>query len=92
MLSSEHRPRQIEPEGIIAKDLGDEYLLYDTRDEQVHVLNGTARRIYILCDGTKTEEDLAADFAETYRLDEETARRDIDETLSRLLDLGLIRR
>lgn len=92
MLSSEHRPKQIEPDGIIAKDLGDEYLFYDTREERVHVLNGTARRIYILCDGTKTEEDLATDFAETYRLDGDTARRDIEETLSRLLELGLIRR
>jgi len=90
MLSSEHRPTQVEADGIIAKDLGDEYLFYDTRDEQVHVLNGTARRIYILCDGTKTEEELADAFAETFRLDVPTARRDIEETLMRLLELGLI--
>jgi len=91
MLSTERRPTQLADETLIARDLGDEYLFYDTAGDRVHVLNGTARAIYVLCDGERSETELAAQFAEMYRIDEATAQRDIHETLKQLVELGLIR-
>lgn len=90
MLSTERRPTQLADDALIARDLGDEYLFYDTSGDRVHVLNGTARAIYILCDGQRSETELAGRFAEMYRIDLTTAERDIKETLERLVELGLI--
>ena len=86
------QPRRVHPEGLTTKDLGDEFIVFDVAEDRVHVLNSTARMILLLCDGARTVEDLAMAFAETYRLDEATARKDVTDTLAQLLDLGLIDR
>ena len=59
------------------QDLGDEYLFYDRSGDQFHVLNGTAREIFLLCDGTRTEDEIAAAFAERYDVEHERAQSDL---------------
>jgi len=71
-------------------DLGDEYLFYDRENDKVHVLNSTAREIFLLCDGERSEDDIADALAETYDLDKATAGKDTQETLNRLYDLGVL--
>jgi PqqD family protein of HPr-rel-A system len=71
-------------------DLGDEYLFYDRENDQVHVLNATAREVFLLCDGRRTEEEIEIAFAARYEVDEATARRDARETLQRLYELRLL--
>jgi PqqD family protein of HPr-rel-A system len=71
-------------------DLGDEYLFYDRENDRVHVLNTTAREIFLLCDGKRSEEEIAGNLAETYDLDSETATRDTRQTLERLYELGVL--
>lgn len=71
-------------------DLGDEYLFYDRERDQVHVLNGTAREIFLLCDGRRTETEVATAFADRYEAHRDEARKDAEETLRRLYDLGLL--
>ena len=44
-------------------DLGDEYLFYDRDNDRVHVLNATAREIFLLCDGSRTADEIAAELA-----------------------------
>jgi PqqD family protein of HPr-rel-A system len=74
----------------LEKDLSGEYLFYDHRGERVHVLNGTAREIYLLCDGALTAREIAAALREQFDVDEETALRDVGEALGRLRDAGLV--
>jgi hypothetical protein len=76
--------------GVQGKDLGDEFLFYDHGGDRVHVLNETARTIYMLCDGNRTVEQIVREFARTYELDDETAERDTRETITRLVECGLI--
>jgi len=71
-------------------DLGDEFLFYDRERDRVHVLNNTAREIFLLCDGKRNEDDVAQALAEKYGLDESTALEDTRATLSRLRDLGVL--
>lgn len=73
-------------------DLGDEFLFYDRARDHVHVLNSTAREIYLLCDGSRSEEQVAAGIAEKYGLDEATVRADTQATLVQLYELGLLAR
>ena len=72
------------------KDLGDEYMFYDASGEQVHVLNGIAREIYLLCDGEHSVADLVKSIVDRYEVDEETASRDIGDLLQQLNDLRLL--
>ena len=72
------------------KDLGDEYMFYDAQGEKVHVLNGIAREIYLLCDGEHSVADLVKDIVDRYEVDEETASKDVDDLLKELTELELL--
>ena len=82
------RPRRLNT--VEGKDLGDEYLFYDASGEQVHVLNGLAREIYLLCDGDHSVADLVKDIVDRYDVDEAVARRDVDDLLQKLIELKLL--
>ena len=56
----------------------------------MHVLNGTAREIYLLCDGERTVADLMRSVLGRYEVDEPTAHGDVQDILQELLDLGLL--
>ncbi len=43
---------------IATQELGDEVMLYDSVQEQIHVLNHTAYFIWKLCDGSNTLLDI----------------------------------
>jgi hypothetical protein len=88
MSGQERRPRPVE--GITGSDLGDEYLLYNQQGDKIHVLNATARRIYLLCDGNRTQEEIAGELAQRYKVDEETARSDTDAFVNELLELKVL--
>jgi hypothetical protein len=73
-----------------AADLGDEYLFYDREGERVHVLNGSAREIYLLCEGGRDAGEVARLFAERYDVDVEVALRDAAATIRQLIELNLV--
>jgi len=72
------------------KDLGDEYMFYDAQGEQVHVLNGMAREVYLLCDGEHSVADLVKNIVDRYEVDEETASHDVNDLLKKLIELELL--
>lgn len=72
------------------KDLGEDYLFYDGNGDLLHVLNGTARAIYLLCDGTLSPAEIATSITERYAVDTATARRDVEDALRQLEELGLV--
>ncbi len=72
------------------RDLEDEYLFFDAEGDRVHVLNETARRIYLLCDGTRTEEEIARVLCEEFEVEEATASADVARTVEALRGLGLV--
>jgi PqqD family protein of HPr-rel-A system len=72
------------------RDLGDEYLFYDRDHDRIHVLNVTARAIFLLCDGAHTEKEIAATLAAQFKIDEAEARSDARELVQTLVELGLV--
>ena len=88
MVSMHQQPRPVRED--LGRDLGDELLFYDPAGDRLHVLNATARAVYLLCDGRRSVADVVATFASRYALDEETARRDVAEVLERMIELHLI--
>ncbi len=88
MISADARPRPTtQTEG---RDLGDEMLFYDRNGDQIHILNGTAREIYLLCDGSRSIDDVAASMVVKYEIPAADARQDVEETVDRLIGLGLL--
>jgi hypothetical protein len=88
MLPDHARPRPTRTHH--EKDLSGEYLFYDHGGDQVHVLNGTAREIYLLCDGSRTLDAIARAIAETYAVGEATSRTDVSAVISELVERGLL--
>ena len=86
-VSSENQRPKTAVEG---RDLGDEYLIYDRDSDRVHVLNGTAREIFLLCDGKHNAQEIAAEVAKKYGVETSVALADIREVLQQLSDLGAL--
>jgi pyrroloquinoline quinone biosynthesis protein D len=76
--------------GVLQRDLGTEYVFYDEDGERFHVLNETARDIYLLCDGSRSIRDIARTLAETRAVDQDTASRDTQDAVGRMVQLGLL--
>lgn len=73
-----------------SKDTGEEFLFYDSAGDRLHVLNGTAREIYSLCDGTKSVLEIARVVSAHYDVDPETVLRDAAATVDQLVGLGVL--
>lgn len=69
---------------------GEEALLVDERTGSVHVVNQTAGRIWELCDGEPTLEQVAARLAEFYGIDSSEVRDDVEAMLVTFRDLGIV--
>ncbi len=88
MDSDAIRPR---PTGTFReKDLGNEYLFFDNAGKKFHVLNRTAREIYLLCDGARTPRDIARALADRYEVSEIDARQGTKETIGTLVEKGIL--
>ena len=85
---AEARPKQIP--GILQRDLGTEYVFYDASGERFHVLNETARDIYLMCDGSRTIHDIALALTAARDIDLATATRDTREAIEQMVRIGLL--
>lgn len=88
MDSGETRPKRTE--GLVQNDLGDEFLVYDEGGDRIHVLNVTARELFLMCDGKTTISAMAAELTRRFEVEEATARQDVETTLEQLRGLGLV--
>jgi pyrroloquinoline quinone biosynthesis protein D len=88
MADTNARPRQTG--AVINRDLGDEHLFYDGEGDRLHVLNGTARDIYGLCDGSRTLQEIARAIVEKYGVDETLALEDVRSTIDELMKIGVV--
>jgi hypothetical protein len=53
-----YRPK-IRSSQLFVQELPDELLVYDVERNQVHCLNGSAARVWTLCDGERTATEIA---------------------------------
>ncbi|UCF67134.1 MAG: PqqD family protein [Acidobacteriota bacterium] len=66
-------------------DLGSELLIIDDRRRRFHFLNSTARRIWDLCDGTHSRNEIEAEIARLFPATPvERVRHDVDKALEEL--------
>ena len=78
--------------GAYGRDAGDECLFRDADGLRIHVLNRTAREIYLLCDGSRSAAEVADELAARYAVDQGTARTDVERLVELLVELGILSR
>ena len=78
--------------GAYGRDAGDECLFRDRDGMRIHVLNRTAREIYLLCDGSRSQAEVAGELVTRYTVDPGTARADVDDLVELLVQLGILSR
>ena len=89
-LTDTARPEHAEP-ARGARDLGDELILHEAQGGCVHVLNASAREVFLLCDGTRDLRTVSRALAECYGIEEAVARRDAETVIADLVRLGFLR-
>lgn len=58
-------------DGILARKIGDEWLLYDSQQETIHVLNTTAEAVWWLCDGGHSVADMEAKIRDRFQVEDD---------------------
>lgn len=88
MAVERSRPRRADD--VVGSDLGDEYVLRAGPDRRVHVLNASAREVYLLCDGTRDRGEIARALADAFDVPLERALRDAHDAVAEMVGLGLL--
>lgn len=82
-------------EGFVVRTFGSEAILVPIAS-QVSELNGlvalneTALYVWNQLDGARSPGDIAKGLTQEYDVDEETARRDVEELLAELIRIGVV--
>jgi hypothetical protein len=74
----------------LEQDIDEEYLLFDAKGSTIHVLNGVAREIYLLCDGDLSLDALIQTILSRYKVDEARVRADVIDTIGKLVEIGAL--
>lgn len=82
------RLRQVDH--LIQHDMDDEVLVYDPAIDRTHRLNISASRIWELCDGTRSLEEIARVLTEQFEVDFETALQDTRAVMEQLKEEQLL--
>ena len=82
----------ISRDDIVFRQLADEWVLFDSRTDKIHVLNLTAARVWLECDGTKTLEAIAAEVRDDFESPPpaDVVAADVRAALEQLSNQGLV--
>jgi len=83
------KDKTIKKERLSQLALSESGFLFDTSTGSTYSLNETGTSILKFMQEENDEESIIARLMETYEVDEDTARRDIDEFLGQLKWMGL---
>jgi hypothetical protein len=75
---------------LVQSASSDGWTVYERETDSLHVLNDSARAIWELCDGRTSPREMAGAIADLTGLELEDAQRDVETTLGRLHELGLV--
>jgi hypothetical protein len=70
--------------------VGDEAILHDSRNGRAHVINESAARVWELCDGRATLDEIASAFAASYSLAASDVRDDVAYIVAKFRELRVL--
>jgi hypothetical protein len=75
---------------VALQRVGAEAILHDRRNGRAHVINEPAARIWELCDGQTTFDQIAQAFAASYAMPVSSVRDDVIYILSKFRELQIL--
>jgi PqqD family protein of HPr-rel-A system len=69
---------------------GKEAVLYDRASRRVHVVNESAARLFELCDGETTIDEITDRFARSYAIEPAEVKDDVRSIVATLRGLGVL--
>jgi hypothetical protein len=75
---------------VALQRVGAEAILHDRRNGRAHVINEPAARIWELCDGQATLDQIAQAFAASYTMPVSSVRDDVIYILSKFRELQIL--
>ena len=75
---------------VTLQQVGQEAILYDRQHGQAHVINTSAVRIWELCDGRATLDEIAGAFAASYGLPVAAVHEDVVKILTTFRELRVL--
>jgi hypothetical protein len=76
--------------GVHEYPLGDELLIYPPGGQAAHTLNPSARIVWSLCDGIRTESDICRELAADLGREPRDLAADVGAAIARFRELGLL--
>jgi hypothetical protein len=80
----------ISSERVSAVELDESTGLYDEASHALAILNPTATAVWRRCDGEKTFDEIVEEIALEYGIGAHFVREDVEQTLRKLAELGLV--
>lgn len=83
------KPRR--KDGILSRQLGDEWVLYDSDGGTVHIVNPMAEFVWNLCDGAHDLASMEQQIQDSYDIPKGTdVRKDLEAIIQNFDELGII--
>jgi hypothetical protein len=79
------------PDSVLWQQVGDEIVLLDVDGGEYHSLNDVGSSIWRALDGHEDVTSAYEQLCETYEVDPEVLRSDLDGFIKRLVGMGLLR-
>ncbi len=77
-------------DGITIQPVGDEMVVLDQANDQIHQLNATASLILSQCDGEKSDLMIADELVRRFAIDQSVAISDVQNAIVQLRELELV--
>lgn len=77
-------------DGITVQTVGDEMVVLDQDNDQIHQLNATASIILSHCDGERSDLMIADELVRQFDIDQSVAINDVQNALVQLRELELV--
>ncbi len=88
--STARGPAPVRSSAVTLEPVGQEAILHDRERGRVHVVNASAARLWELCDGRATLDEIVAAFAAFYGARPDAVRADVEEALAGFRELGVV--
>ncbi len=78
-------------DGILSRQLGNEWLIYNTKKKSVHIINSMAELVWRMCDGSHEFNDIEGNVRDAYLVPEGTnLRKDVEGIIETFTDLEIL--
>lgn len=83
--------KPLRKDGIFTRKTGKEWMLYDSKNESIHIINSTAEFVWRLSDGSRSIDEIKQELMNTYQISEGIdIGKDVDSIIEKFHELKVL--